>query len=91
MSTEKARHHHENESHVANTGGLSTASSARSVSEMVLIEEGTTLSSSQQQTSQELMRLYEKLCGGQPGLCWPQALLDSAGGFSRPPFPTRAK
>ena len=47
----------------------------------------THLSADQIRTAQTLHRLFQSLCGGQPGQYWPQALLDSAGRFSRPGFP----
>jgi hypothetical protein len=53
----------------------------------LLIVEDTTLTPAQRSTTQQLMRLYESLCGPRPGEYWPQALLDAAGTFNRPPFP----
>lgn len=47
----------------------------------------TPLSADQTRTAHSLRRLFQSLCGGQPGQYWPQALLDSAGRFSRPTFP----
>ncbi len=49
----------------------------------------TPLSADQVRTARSLHRLFQSLCGGQPGQYWPQALLDSAGGLSRPTFPAR--
>ena len=49
----------------------------------------TPLSADQRKAGQALHRLFQSLCGGQPGQYWPQALLDSAGGLSRPSFPVR--
>jgi hypothetical protein len=47
----------------------------------------TPLSGAQVHTARALRHLYQSLCGGTPGQYWPQALLDSAGGLSRPSFP----
>ena len=47
----------------------------------------TRLSADQVKTARALHRLFQSLCGGQPGQYWPQALLDSAGRFNRPVFP----
>jgi hypothetical protein len=49
----------------------------------------TRLSADQVKTARALHRLFQSLCGGQPGQYWPQALLDSAGRFNRPIFPSR--
>jgi hypothetical protein len=49
----------------------------------------TPLSADQVKTARSLHRLFQSLCGGQPGQYWPQVLLDSAGGLSRPTFPVR--
>ena len=49
----------------------------------------TRLSADQVKTARALHRLFQSLCGGQPGQYWPQALLDSAGRFNRPVFPAR--
>jgi hypothetical protein len=59
--------------------------------ELVVIEDGGRLSPAQRRTAQDLLRLYRSLCGGQPGQYWPQALLDTSGGFTRPPFPTQER
>jgi hypothetical protein len=45
------------------------------------------LSAAQVHTARSLHHLFQSLCGGKPGQYWPQALLDSAGGLSRPSFP----
>jgi hypothetical protein len=55
----------------------------------LLIVEDTTLTPAQNLTTNQLMRLYESLCGPRPGEYWPQALLDAAGTFNRPPFPSQ--
>ncbi len=55
--------------------------------ELVVIDEGTRLSAAQHRTAHGLHRLFQSLCGGQPGQYWPQALLDAAGRFNRPAFP----
>ncbi len=47
------------------------------------------LSAEQRRVAAGLLRLYQSLCGSVPGQYWPQALLDSAGHFNRPPFPSR--
>ena len=47
----------------------------------------TPLSAAQVHTARSLHHLFQSLCGGKPGQYWPQALLDSAGGLSRPSFP----
>ena len=57
--------------------------------DVVVIDDGTHLSSDQRRTAHELRRLYQSLCGTQPGQYWPQALLDTAGRFNRPAFPDR--
>lgn len=49
------------------------------------------LSEHQKQVAEELQLLYRSLCGRIPGQPWPQALLDSAGRFDRPPFPRRGR
>jgi len=59
--------------------------------EYIAIDEGTRLSAAQHRTANELQRLYQSLCGGQPGQYWPQALLDTAGRFNRPTFPVRGR
>lgn len=46
------------------------------------------LSADQRRTGRDLRRLFHSLCGGIPGQYWPQALLDSAGKFNRPSFPS---
>ncbi|MEX3856419.1 hypothetical protein GCT19_31510 [Paraburkholderia sp. CNPSo 3155] len=56
--------------------------------EVVILDNGNRdLSRDQRDDVKELDRLYQSLCGGQPGLCWPGSLLDATGGFSRPSFP----
>jgi hypothetical protein len=57
--------------------------------EFVIIGDNGALSVDQRRTAGQLLRLYQSLCGGQPGQYWPQALLDTAGRFNRPPFPGR--
>jgi hypothetical protein len=54
--------------------------------ELVFVE-NTSLSPAQNQTMQQMQRLYASLCGPRPGEYWPQSLLDTAGTFNRPPFP----
>ena len=54
---------------------------------LVVIADDTRLSVDQRETARELLRLYESLCGAQPGQYWPQALLETAGSLSRPLFP----
>ncbi len=53
----------------------------------ILLADVTRLSADQNRTLQELTRLYHSLCGAHAGQYWPQALLDTAGKFNRPPFP----
>src|SRR4051794_2002885 len=59
--------------------------------EFVIIEDAVRLSPDQRRVSHELSRLYQSLCGNQPGQYWPQALLDSAGKFNRAVFPRRGR
>jgi hypothetical protein len=59
--------------------------------ELVIVDDGVRLSPDQRRVAQELLRLYQSLCGNQPGQYWPQALLDSAGKFNRPAFPQRGR
>ena len=53
----------------------------------IVLVDVTRLSAEQRTTLHALARLYRSLCGAHPGQYWPQALLDSAGKFNRPPFP----
>jgi hypothetical protein len=53
----------------------------------LLFAEDASLSPAQNRTTQQMLRLYGSLCGQRPGEYWPQALLDTAGTFNRPPFP----
>jgi hypothetical protein len=61
--------------------------------DLVAVDDGPRLSAIQHRTAHELHRLFQSLCGGQPGQYWPQALLDTAGRFNRPvfPFPQRPR
>ena len=53
----------------------------------ILFVEDAKLTTAQNRTTQQMLRLYGSLCGPRPGEYWPQTLLDSAGTFNRPPFP----
>ncbi len=54
-----------------------------------VVIEDSRLSEEQLRIARDLRRLYHSLCGAVVGQYWPQALLDSAGRFNRPPFPHR--
>jgi hypothetical protein len=100
MSHDKPHHNDSDTSFRARENELSAGAASSSQSnggnstngaELVILEEGGRLSAAQRRTSQDLLRLYKSLCGGQPGQYWPQALLDTSGGFTRPAFPTTEK
>jgi hypothetical protein len=63
----------------------------RDIETVVVIDDHTPrLSDAQRRTAHELLLLYQSLAGEQPGRYAPQALLDTAGGLSRPTFPGRS-
>jgi hypothetical protein len=59
----------------------------RNEGEIIFVDAGTRLSPQQCRLANDLRRLYQSLGGGHPGQYWPQALLDTAGGFRRLAFP----
>jgi hypothetical protein len=58
--------------------------------EVVVVDDGAHLSAQQRRSAHELFRLYQSLCGGQPGRYAPQSLLDTADRLGRPAFPGRS-